>query len=249
MSSNKLKLNKEKTEVLIVGSKLKTRTLNITSIKICDQELQIKDQVKSLGVIIDSNLTMSQHVSQLRKVCYLELRRIAHIRSFLTPEAANKLACAFVISRLDYCNSLLTGIPSYLLNKLQQIQNNAARLISKTSKREHITPVLESLHWLPLKSRLEYKIASFVYQCRNDPLFPAYLTDLLQIYNRTRHLRSSQNNFLTKPKINLKSIGERSFVFQSPETWNKLHKEIKEANSVNSFKNKLKTSLFREVYK
>ena len=97
MSSNTLKLNGDEIETMIIGSKSETQPINIPSIQMCNDQITLTDKVRNLGVFIDSNHTMNQHISQVRKICYLELRRISHIRPYLTPESTNKLVCAFVI--------------------------------------------------------------------------------------------------------------------------------------------------------
>ena len=103
---------------------------------------------------------MEMQVNQLCKVLYFQLRRISKIRSFLTVDAANTLAVAFILSRLDYCNSLLSGRPDRKLAKLQCIQNSAARLVLHKPRHESATPFLKILHWLPVKARIEYKVST-----------------------------------------------------------------------------------------
>jgi len=114
--------------------------------------------VRSLGVCLDPVLFFEQQISSLCHICSLELRRISEIRHYLSEDVTKKLLCAFVFSRLDYCNSLLVGRPKYLLSKLQKVQNNAARLIFRTTRSAHITPMLHSLHWLPIEQKIEYKL-------------------------------------------------------------------------------------------
>ena len=139
---------------------------------------------------------------------------------------------------------MLAAIPDTRLNKLQQIQNNAARLIKRISKREHITPILKDLHWLPVRNRIEYKIATISFQCLNDVSFPSYLKDFVSAHIPARNLRSSNSKTLTKPKINLKSYGERALPFQSAEVWNHLPPYVQNSVSLDSFKSNVKTHLF-----
>ena len=120
------------------------------------------EQAKHLGVILDSSLTMEHQINQQIRVMYVELRKIGCMKSYLSDDAIKKLVVISVISRLDYCNSLLIGIPVEKINKLQRIQNNAARLVLKRSSYEHSTPLLRYLHWLPVKARIEYKLPPFV---------------------------------------------------------------------------------------
>ena len=120
----------------------------------------MSDFVENLGVSFDCHLTMKTHVSNLVRSANFELRRISSISHLLSTDATKTLVSAFVLSRLDYCNSLLFDCPQYLLNKLQKVQNNAARLVLRVSKTDHISPHLASLHWLPIDSRIPYKLSS-----------------------------------------------------------------------------------------
>ena len=116
------------------------------------------NSVRNLGFSLDSILSFENHISSLCRICYLELRRISAIRHLLTQDATKTLVCAFILSRLDYCNSLLAGCPRYLIQKLQKIQNNAARLVVKRSRTCHVSPLLLDLHWLTVERRIHYKL-------------------------------------------------------------------------------------------
>ena len=121
-----------------------------------------------------------------------------------------------VKSCLDYCNSLLSGCPRSLILRLLKVQNNAARLILGISKREHISPHLASLHWLPIDSRIKYKLACICYNCMSTNL-PPYLSDLLTVYTAARQLRSSSDNsVLRRPSVRRVSYGQRSFSYSPP---------------------------------
>ena len=119
-------------------------------IHIRDTDVPFVSSIKNLSVTLDSNLSMSQHISNTCKAAYtcIQIRHISSIRHFLTTKATQTLACSLVLSHLDYCNSLLSGCPQYLLDKLQKVQNAATRLVCKAKKSDHIHPVLETLHWL-----------------------------------------------------------------------------------------------------
>ena len=153
MGENKLQLNKSKTEVLVVGTEHKISKVEISKINLCGDEVTIANKVRNLGVIFDSTLSMEHQISHLRKVCYLELRRISQIGIYLTPEAKKKLVVSLILSRLDYCNSLLPGLPEKQLKRLQQILNHAARFVMKSSKKDYVTPLLKRLHWLPVEKK------------------------------------------------------------------------------------------------
>ena len=158
--------------------------------------------------------------------CDFELRRIGSIRSLLTTEATATLVSAFILSRLDYCNALLSGCPRSLILRLQKVQNNAARLILRISKREHISPHLASLHWLPIDSRIKYKLACICYNSLSTNS-PPYLSDLLTVYTASRQLRScSDNSVLRRPSVRTVFYGQRSFAYSAPSAWNALPQQV-----------------------
>ena len=150
-----------------------------------------------------------------------QLKNIADIRRYLEKQAAEKLIHAFFGSRLDYCNSLLVGIPETSLAKLQRVQNIAARILTGTRKYDHMTPVFYKLHWLPVKYRIEYKIILMTYRALNG-LAPNYLQDLLQVYQPARSLRSSGDLKLVVLRTRLRSYGDRAFSVEAPSLWNSL---------------------------
>ena len=176
-TANMLKLNDTKTELMLVTSK-RTKHLHSlpTSLTIGNAQIPFKKSVKNLGFTLDCHLTMNAHVSNIARTCYFELRRLAFIRRFLTSTAT--LVSAFVLSRIDYCNSLLHGSTHDVTSHLQRIQNYAARVILRLLKSSSITIHLKSLHWLPVKVRSTYKIACLCYHCHSSTA-PSYVTDML----------------------------------------------------------------------
>ena len=159
-TANMLKLNDSKTELMLVTSKRSKHLHSLpTSITIGNAQIPFKPSVKNLGFTLDCHLTMNAHVSNIARTCYFELRRLASIRRFLTSTATATLVSAFVLSRIDYCNSLLFGSTNDVTSHLQRIQNYAARVIFRLPLSSSITIHLKSLHWLPVKVRSTYKIA------------------------------------------------------------------------------------------
>ena len=154
---------------------------------------------------------------------------------------------ALVTSHLDYGNALLYGIQARLINKLQIVQNAAARVIEKLRKHDHITEVRKNLHWLPVKARIEYKILTYVYQSQQEKT-PKYLQALVKTKHQDRNLRSNNKNLLINPDINLSTYGNRAFQKSAPELWNPLPEDIKLVTSVPTFKKRLKTHLFKQYY-
>ena len=149
-----------------------------TSITIGNAQIPFKQSVKNLGFTLDCHLTMNAHVSNIARTCYFELRRLASIRRFLTSTATATLVSAFVLSRIDYCNSLLFGSTHDVTSHLQRIQNYAARVILRLPMSSSITIHLKSLQWLPVKVRSTYKIACLCYHCHSSTT-PSYITDML----------------------------------------------------------------------
>ena len=156
---------------------------------------------------------------------------------------SERIIHAFITSKLDCCNAILYGLPQAQLDKLQCIQNTAARIESKTKKSQHITPVLLSLHWLPIHKRIVFKLLLLTYKALNGQA-PSYILDMLTKYKPSRNLRSGTKYLLTVPRSNTKSYGDRSFQVAAAELFNKLPMELKTAVSTNSFKAQLKTYLF-----
>ncbi len=165
----------------------------------------------------------------------------------LSVSDAEKLVHAFMTSRLDYCNALLCGCPASSISKLQIVQNAAARVLTRSRKYDHITPILQSLHWLPIKFRISYKILLLTYKALND-LAPAYLTNLLSHYNPTRSLRSQNSGLLVVPRIAKSTKGGRTFSYLAPKLWNSLPDNVRGSDTLSLFKSRLKTHLFSQAF-
>ena len=250
-TANMLKLNDSKTELMLVTSKRSKHLHNLpTSITIGNAQIPFKQSVKNLGFTLDCHLTMNAHVSNIARTCYFELRRLASIRRFLTSTATATLVSAFVLSRIDYCNSLLFGSTNDVTSHLQRIQNYAARVIFRLSMSSSITIHLKSLHWLPVKVRSTYKIACLCYHCHSSAA-PSYVTDML--HKKPFHTHNTRSSSYTVPLLNRPAhskatLGDRSFSFASSSVWNFIPNDVWCAPSLSSFKSRLKTYLFRSVY-
>ena len=179
MTDNKLKLNDDKTEVMIISSSRMSTALSISeSFDIGNASVPFSDTVKNLGVTLDCHLSLKPHVLNVVRTANVELRRISSIRRLLTTEATATLVSAFILSRLDYCNSLLSGCPRSLILRLQKVQNNAARLILGISKREHISLTLPLFIGYPLILVSSTNLHVFVTTACLLTLRPTYLTFL-----------------------------------------------------------------------
>ena len=134
-----------------------------SSVTVGTHQIAFSDKFWNLGFILDSNLTMKQHVIKVCHTAYYELKRISSIRSYLTEDATEKLVTSCVSSRLDYCNSPLMSTPNSVIQPMQEVQNAAACLILRAPCHQHSTPLLQQLHWLPISERIKYKTACMCY--------------------------------------------------------------------------------------
>ena len=199
--------------MILFTSKHGLKSLSNITVTVGEQQQLQSSSVRDLGVFYDQHLNMSQHVRSLCRTGYYHLRNIGRIRRYLTQDATKTLVHALVTSRLDYCNnSLLYGLPANHLAKMQRLQNACARVITRTGRRSHITPVLKELHWLPVHRRIEYKILSHTYRAIHHQS-PVYLSDLLSVYRPTRSLRSESTIMLTVPRTRTVTYGDRTFTF------------------------------------
>ena len=245
MRLNKLKLNDDKTELIIIAPARHAHKVTINSIKIGDCTVKSSRTARNLGATFDDTMCLNQHISSLVKSCNAQLRSIGQARRFLSTAATEKVIHAFLSSRLDNGNSLLYGLPTIQIQRLQRIQNTAARILTRTKKHEHISPVLKSLHWLPISKRIEYKILTLTFKCLHS-LAPSYLKDLIKQHKPGRSLRSASQRLLHVPATRLKSYGDRAFSKAAPLLWNSLPLHIRQIDNLDDFKSMLKTHLFTE---
>ncbi len=244
MKCNYLKLNDNKTEFILIGSKHNLNKISIPFMNIGDSTVAPVSQVRNLGIIMDNTMTLVSHISSVVKAASFQLRNLGKIRKFLTPEATEQLVHAFITSRLDMGNALLSGLPLDQIHRLQLKQNTAARLITRTRPSDHISSVLIDLHWLPIRFRIQYKLMLLTYRAING-LAPPYVTDLLTSYAPSRSgLRSANKALLFEPKSS-RSWGDRAFSIAAPRLWNSLPDSLRRSSSIESFKSSLKTYLFQ----
>ena len=191
---------------------------------------------------------MGDHVSNVVKVGYFHLRQLRIIRKYLTVQATKTLVHATIVSRLDYANALLYGIPEKQLERLQRLQNHAARLITNDSSSVHSKDILKRLHWLPVRARIQYKILLLTFKSLNG-LAPSYLRDLLTIQVPQRSTRLSANGVrLVVPRSKLRFGGDRAFSITAPRLWNELPSDLRSTCTLNQYKRGLKTFLFSNCF-
>ena len=205
MLCNKLKLNQDKTELLVVSSKYRPRP-PLDYIRIGEEVIKSSKQARNLGVGFDRCLDFKEHVKITCKSAFFRIHSVAKIRRYLSQSSTETIVHAYITSPFDYCNALLYGLPKYLIHRPQLLQNSAARLVTLTRRQEHITPILRSLHWLSVHYRIVFKMLLLTNKALNG-LAPVYLKDLLRYNDSRRTLRSSNNMLLKEHRANLKSYG------------------------------------------
>ena len=200
-------------------------------------------EVCNLGVILDSTLSYQSHIKSITRSAFFHLKNISRLRPSLSDSVAETLIHSFISSRLDYCNGLLFGLPNTTLDRLQYIQNSAARVLTRTRPWQHITPTLKRLHWLPVMFRIRYKLLLLTYKALHA-LAPSYLSDLLKDYTPERNLRSADQGLLTVPPSKKRTLGDRAFSVAAPTLWNSLPLAIRQLQTLDSFKAALKRHFF-----
>jgi len=240
---NGLAINPDKSEAILFGSRQRLCSLpSLSIIDLAGTAVPLSDTVKTLGVTMDSKLTFRPNISNLCKSFYYHIRAIRHIRSALTKNMSQTIACSLVSSRLDYANSVFVG-----LDRLQCIQNSLARVVLRVPLRTSSSVLLHQLHWLPVEFRIKFKLACLTYKALNTST-PPYLHSLLTPYIPPRCLRSSSTSLLAEPRCRT-VMGSRAFHASAPKEWNRLPLYLRSSNSLPSFKKRLKTHYFSLAFK
>jgi hypothetical protein len=242
LSSNYLSLNPSKTEFLLIGTVQQRAKISSALLSFSGSLLSPSDSARNLGVIFDSNLSLSKQISSVCQRSYHSIRLLRQIRSSLDLKTAILVANSLTSSNLDYCNSLYHSLPNSSLHRLQLVQNSLARAVLGLKFHDHISPALHSLHWLPVHKRIEFKICLLTYKSLYNSA-PAYLADLLNPYNPSRKLRSSNASLLSVPFVK-SCAGCRSFSYSAPTLWNSLPLHVRLSPTLLSFRASLKTHLY-----
>uniref|UniRef100_A0A803SUT5 Reverse transcriptase domain-containing protein n=1 Tax=Anolis carolinensis TaxID=28377 RepID=A0A803SUT5_ANOCA len=236
MRVNKLRLNPDKTEVLQVSRK-SDRGIRWQPV-LDGVALPLKAQVRSLGVLLDSGLTLEAQVSAVAGRAFAQLKLVRQLRPYLEKSDLTRVVHALVTSRLDYCNALYVGLPLKTARKLQLVQRLAARLLTGANYRARSTPLFKELHWLPFTFRAQFKVQVITYKALNS-LGPTYLRDRISPYEPACSLRSSGEALLSLPppsQSRLEGTRERAFSVVAPQLWNSLPREIRQAPTLLSFR-------------
>ena len=239
-------LNHDKTELLVLHARHQPQP-PLESILVCSDVIHPSNSAKNIGAWFDNVMSMDKQINSICQSAFYHLRNIAQISKHLSFRHHETLIHAFVTSKIDQYNILLSGLRQDQVRKLQYVQNSAARLLTGSCKHEHITPVLRNLHWLPVHERIRFKILLMTFKCLSQ-LAPSYLTDFLIHCRPLRTLRSSDKELLVQPRCHLKTYGEPAFSFIAPKLWNTLPLSIKCCKSIESFKSTLKTYLFKNYF-
>ncbi|XP_076854565.1 uncharacterized protein LOC143509593 [Brachyhypopomus gauderio] len=243
MAAHHLKLNPSKTEMLYIPARASPH--RDLSISFENTVITPSMEARSLGVVVDNQLSFTAHVANTTRSCRFALHNIRRIRPFLSREATQVLVQSLVISRLDYCNSLLAGLPMHAIKPLQLIQNAAARLVFNLPKFSHVTPLLSSLHWLPVAARIKYKTLVLAYKAKNGPA-PPYLMAMVKPRCIPRALRASSMSRLDPPSSRTHGRqASRLFSVLAPRWWNELPLCVRTSESLAVFRRRLKTHLFQ----
>ena len=246
-ATNYLQLNDSKTEFIVFGSKKNLSELPSMNLIVGHSTIECSTVVKNIGAYLDCNMNLARQLSSTCKSAWFHLHQISKIRRYLTTEQAKSVIHAYVTSRLDQNNSLLIGLPKNHIKCLQNVQNASAKLIMGGKKHDHVTPILRDLHWLPIESRIIFKILLLTFKVLNGK-GPVYLKDILRYYKPTRNLRSASSGALCVPKTHYVETSKRAFYARAPTEWNNLPKHIRDSDSVTSFKSRLKTYLFKQKF-
>lgn len=242
MSKNFLQLNANKTEVFLFG-----RAQLLWSPEWWPTELDPApvptNKAKNVGVYLDLSLAMKEQVAAVSGSCFGLLKFLLRVFDILPLSARKTLLQALVVSRLDYCNALLGAANEGTMNRLQVVQSMAARLALNQPPRTHSLPLLKSLHWLPIRSRIKFKICCLIHKTLNNS-GPRYMTDSLTPHLPNRQLRSSGKALLVVLRVNKFRTGGKAFAYVDPRLWNKLPLALLVYPDLSKFRKLLKTELF-----
>ena len=238
---NKLQLNQDKTEFCVMASNRVVKTLGEIQLNLGDANIRPSLNVKNLGVTFDASLSMSAHIGSVCKTVNFHIRNLWRIRRFITQDACHSAVRSLVLSRIDYANSLLFNVRSVDLMRLQRLQNKAARLVFACGRDASSTDLLSSLHWLPVKDRINFKTVLYVYKCLHDAA-PSYLIDFVSLQSEKntsecrRRLRSSSDSTRLFVACSKKRAGVSSFLVAAAKLWNELPVYLRESVSVPAFR-------------
>ena len=241
MNANFLKINSDKTEILLFYPPSLSSEIIIKGTFIDGQCIRFSNDVKNVGVWLDKHLNLEKHINKIVSHCHKLLKDIGRVRNMLTNKHTEMLVHAVTSSRLDYCNSIFFNMNKNNVYKLQKVQNAAARLVMKKRKRESVRTVLNELHWLPVESRILFKILLLVHK-----VVKGKCSKNLKVSYKRHNCRP--DDFLMLEVKNARTkFGKRTFDYAAPRLWNALSKDMRKEDDVEEFKKNVKTLLFSDT--
>ena len=246
MDTNRLKMNNDKTEFILMGSRQQLKKAVTTGIDVNGVLIKRNNCICYLGADLDENLWLKSMIHRKCRSALENLQKLIQIRRNLNIDAAKSIALGLVIVHLDYANALYTNLPTVHIKKLQRIQTMTAKVVTGAARMDSGTGVLKQLPWLPIHLRVKYKILISVFRALHD-LATKYLCDLLEKPSvRKPGLRSESGLMtLSVPMTKSKTFAERSFGVYGPKHWNTLPESLRTVTDITTFKKELKTHLFR----
>ena len=251
MRANRLQLNTSKTEVIWFGTPRQAAQLPNTPLRIKDIGVTPTGTVRDLGVWLDSDLAMRSQISKTVAGSFAALRQLRSLSQSVSRLTLSSLCSSLVLSRLDFANSVLMGLPACEIARLQVVQNAAARLVYHAQSRDHVTPLLSELHWLRVEDRVKFKVATLTFKCLHG-LAPPYLArDIVPVASLPgrQALRSASSSSVAQPPFRLITFGARTFASSAAHLWNSLPEALRSCPTLLSFRGQLKTHLFRAAYR
>ena len=250
MHLNRLKLNPSKTEFILFGSQQQLAKCNTNAITVVDATVKMSDSIKYLGAHLDKQLNFKRFTSEKCRTVSLNINRIKQIRHYLSMDSCKQIVQSLITSHLDYANSIIYGLPECTIIRLQRLQNRAAKLVLRWKYTDSSTEALKQLHWLPIRHRINFKLACIVFKCINNVDGPQYLKEMLHVRSSNYSIRSidAQARTLTIPSTKRKTFADRSFAISGPTVWNNIPVNIRKIPDFNVFKTSLKTHYFLKAF-
>ena len=238
MNERKLKLNTEKTEIIIFHPSKLCDFVIINGTHFDHKCIRFSDVVKNVGFLLDKNMTLCKQVNKVVSHCYKLLKDIGSIRNTLTKKHTEMLVHSVITNRLDYCNSLYINLDAGNIFKLQKVQNSAARMVERKSRRTSARSIISNLHWLNVRSRVAFKILLLTYKSITNKCSSNLMLDF-----KTYNCRPNEYLMLDL-KFAKTQYGRRTFAYTAPRLWNAIPVEIRSAPTTETFKRALKTFFF-----
>ena len=239
-----LLINPDKTKVLMIGTPQLFNKLPTASVRMHGKEITPSTVVKDLGIYIDHSLTYNEHIAKTVSICLHKVVQINSIKHLLNKKTILLLLNSFVFSKLYYCSTVWSNTSKHNINKLQLVQNFAARVVLGLKKFDHISQAIKSLNWLPVNDRIYLNDAVMMYKCTNK-LVPDYLIEKFTLRSQTHTRNTRQRDQLNIPRCRL-TTGQRSFTYRGAKLWNNLRDNVKSSDSVKILRKKIVNLLFSD---